>query len=103
MSGYLSVTFLVPVVFSLMGMILYLLNIDQGLKLTILAISSAVVAISLTSIGINLYNKCEDKFKKDETAKNDKGFLIGILIMSLISFLVSLFFGHKQAKNLKMI
>jgi len=103
MSSYLSVTFLVPVIFSLMGGILYLLNIDQGLKLTILAITSAVVAISLTSIGINLYNKCEDKLKDDDTAKNDKGFLIGILIMSLVSLLMSLFFGHKQAKNLKMI
>ena len=99
MSSYLSVTFMVPVIFSLLGGILYLLDINQRLKLIILAMSSSVVAISLTSIGITLYRKCKDKFKDDDTTKNSEGFLLGILGMSIVSFLISLFFGYKHAKN----
>ena len=102
MGGYLSVTFLVPAIFSLLSVILYILNIDQGLKLKIIAFTTAVVAISIASIGINLYNKCEDKFKEDDTAKNDKEFLIAILIMSIVSLLVSIFFAHTQAKAIGM-
>lgn len=103
MGNYLSVTFLVPVLFSAAAFILYLLDVSQDIKFIATALSSAVVAISVSSIGINLYNKCEDKFKNDDKAKNDKGYLIGILIMSLISLLGALFLGHKKAQNLKLL
>lgn len=91
--------FVAPVVFTLLSVILYLLPIADSLKLSLLAFSSAVVAISLTSIGINIYKKCKDKLKDDEMAKNDEAYLIGILILSVISCLVSLYFVHMKAKT----
>ena len=68
-------------------------------KILVLSIILGIISISSTSIGIQFYNKCDEKLGKEKAMKNNKIYLIILLISSIAVTLVGLVLAARDGRE----
>jgi hypothetical protein len=61
-----------------------------------------IIGIASSSIGIQFYNKCSEKLNKSSLMKNNKIFLIVLLVVSIVLTISTVIYGFKTAKKPKI-
>lgn len=70
----------------------------MSIWLIIILIFFAILLIVMGSLGVNIFNKCED-INKDSVAKGEKGFEIALIVAGILLLLYTVYevvFGSSQ-------
>ena len=99
MGNLVSAMFLAPVLVLLVTGVVMLTSVSDRIKMISLGALLATISIAMSSIGIKFFNELPSNKKDDDELKSDKGILIGLLVLSIVGMLGSMFLGHTEAKK----
>jgi hypothetical protein len=70
----------------------------MNLTLLVVVALSMIISIAMSSIGIQFFNKCKTGLE-DDKYKDNKKYLIWMLVLSILIFLGVVLFGLKKHPN----
>ena len=99
MGNLVSAMFLAPLIVLLVTAVVMLAPVSDRIRMISLGSLLATISIAMSSIGIKFFNNLPSNKKDDDELKSDRGILIGLLILSILGMLGSMFLGHTEAKK----